>query len=82
MREPQSITVNEDERLIPVWSIAVAVAAFVLVEYYFWLVLPATAAPRRRRSVCASTSIFPGAAGRALLPDGRATSARTRRGGP
>jgi hypothetical protein len=40
MREPESITVNEDERMIPVWSIAVAFAAFVLVEYYFWLVLP------------------------------------------
>jgi hypothetical protein len=40
MREPQSITVNEDERLIPIWSIVVAAAAFVLVEYYFWLVLP------------------------------------------
>jgi hypothetical protein len=40
MRETQSITVNEDERMIPVWSIVVAFAAFVLVEYYFWLVLP------------------------------------------
>ena len=40
MREPQSITVNEDERMIPMWSIAVAVAAFVLVEYYFWIVAP------------------------------------------
>lgn len=40
MPDPQSITVNEDERLIPVWSIVAAVAAFVLVEYYFWLVLP------------------------------------------
>jgi hypothetical protein len=40
MREPQSITVNEDERLIPIWSIVVAAAAFVLVEYYFWMVLP------------------------------------------
>jgi hypothetical protein len=40
MREPQSISVNEDERLIPIWSIVVAAAAFVLVEYYFWLVLP------------------------------------------
>jgi hypothetical protein len=39
-RDPQSITVNEDARLIPGWSIAVAAAAFVLVEYYFWLVLP------------------------------------------
>jgi len=40
MRDPQTITVNEDERMIPVWSIVVATAAFVLVEYYFWLVLP------------------------------------------
>ena len=40
MRDPESITVNEDARLIPVWSIVVAVAAFVLVEYYFWMVLP------------------------------------------
>src|SRR5271157_3689000 len=40
MRDPQSITVDEDARLIPVWSIVVAAAAFVLVEYYFWLVLP------------------------------------------
>jgi hypothetical protein len=40
MRDPQSITVNEDERMIPVWSIVVAIAAFMLVEYYVWLVLP------------------------------------------
>ena len=40
MRDPQSITVNDDERLIPAWSIVVAAAAFVLVEYYFWLILP------------------------------------------
>lgn len=40
MSDPQSITVNEDERLIPVWSIVVAAVAFVLVEYYFWLILP------------------------------------------
>ena len=40
MRDPQSITVNEDTRLIPVWSIVVAITAFVLVEYYFWLILP------------------------------------------
>jgi hypothetical protein len=39
-REPQSITFNEDARLIPVWSIVVAALAFLLVEYYFWLVLP------------------------------------------
>jgi hypothetical protein len=40
MRDPQSIAVNEDERLIPTWSIVVACLAFVLVEYYFWLILP------------------------------------------
>jgi hypothetical protein len=40
MRDPQSIAVNEDARLIPLWSIVAAVAAFVLVEYYFWMVLP------------------------------------------
>jgi hypothetical protein len=40
-RDPQSITVDEDARLIPMWSIMVAAAAFVLVEYYCWLVLPA-----------------------------------------
>jgi len=40
MPEPQSIAVNEDTRMIPVWSIMAAVAAFVLVEYYCWMVLP------------------------------------------
>jgi hypothetical protein len=40
MREPQSIAVNEDARMIPMWSIMVAATAFVLVEYYFWLILP------------------------------------------
>ena len=33
---------NEDTRLIPIWSIVAAAVAFVLVEYYFWLVLPQT----------------------------------------
>jgi len=42
MRDPQSITVNDDARLIPMWSIMVAATAFVLVEYLFWLVLPKT----------------------------------------
>ena len=60
MRDPQSIAVNEDARLIPVWSIVVAAVAFVLVEYYFWLVLPGQRTIRRR-SAFASTSIFPGA---------------------
>jgi hypothetical protein len=40
MRDPESIAVNDEERLIPVWSIVAAVAAFVLVEYYFWVILP------------------------------------------
>lgn len=40
VRDPQSITVNDDALLIPVWSIVVAVVAFVLVEYYFWAILP------------------------------------------
>ena len=42
MREPESITVNEDARVIPVWSIVVSVAAFALVEYYFWWIYPAS----------------------------------------
>jgi hypothetical protein len=40
MHDPQSISANEDARLIPVWSIVVAALAFVLVEYYCWMVLP------------------------------------------
>jgi len=40
MRDPETITVNDDERMIPVWSIVVASLAFVLVEYYFWVVAP------------------------------------------
>jgi hypothetical protein len=40
MRQPESIAVNDDTRLIPVWSVVAAAAAFLLVEYYFWMVLP------------------------------------------
>ena len=40
MREPQSITVNDDERMIPTWSIAAAGVAFVVMEYYLWLIAP------------------------------------------
>jgi hypothetical protein len=40
MRDPQSIAVNEDERMIPVWSIVLASVGFVLVEYYFWVLAP------------------------------------------
>ena len=39
-RVPQDISFNDDARLIPLWSILTSVAAFALVEYYFWLVLP------------------------------------------
>jgi hypothetical protein len=40
MHSPESITVDREERMIPVWSIVLASAAFVGVEYYFWEVLP------------------------------------------
>ena len=40
MHDPQSISTNEDARMIPVWSIIAATVAFVLVEYYVWLILP------------------------------------------
>jgi hypothetical protein len=40
MRDPESISADEDSRLIPVWSIVAAAVAFVLVEYYFWMVWP------------------------------------------
>jgi hypothetical protein len=40
MNDPENITANEDSGLVPAWSIAVAAVAFLLVEYYFWMVLP------------------------------------------
>jgi hypothetical protein len=40
MPDPQAISVNEEERMIPVWSIIAASLAFVLVEYYFWIIAP------------------------------------------
>ena len=40
MPNPEPIEVDNDARLIPAWSIALAVAAFIGVEYYFWMVLP------------------------------------------
>lgn len=40
MRDSEIITVETNERVVPVWSILVASAAFLLVEYYFWFVLP------------------------------------------
>jgi len=42
MREPQDIRVNDDARMIPTWSVIAASLAFVLTEYYFWLVAPAS----------------------------------------
>jgi hypothetical protein len=40
MRDPQSIPINEDARLIPVWSMVSAGVAFVAIEYYLWFILP------------------------------------------
>jgi hypothetical protein len=40
MRDPQVIAVNDDERMIPAWSMVVAGLSFVLVEYYFWIIAP------------------------------------------
>ena len=40
MPDSKILSVDDDARLIPMWSIVVAVAAFVAVEYYFWMVLP------------------------------------------
>lgn len=42
MHSPQSISVNEDSRLVPTWSAVTAGLAFLLVEYYFWFVAPQT----------------------------------------
>jgi len=42
MRNPESITVNDDTRMIPVWSIVTAAASFLLVEHYVWWILPQT----------------------------------------
>jgi hypothetical protein len=40
MQDPQAIAINDDQRLIPGWSIVAASIVFVLVEYYFWIVAP------------------------------------------
>ena len=42
MREPESIKAKDDTKLIPTWSAMAAAVAFLLVEYYFWVVAPAT----------------------------------------
>jgi hypothetical protein len=42
LRDPDTGTTFADEmRLIPRWSVALAVLAFVIVEYFFWIVIPA-----------------------------------------
>ena len=70
MRNPESITVNEDARLIPMWSIVAAVAAFVLVEYYFWVILPQGQNPYAAARPPHLLRYFLRLAGLALLPDG------------
>jgi hypothetical protein len=40
MPKPPTISVNEDERMIPLWSIIAATVSFLLVEYYWWIVAP------------------------------------------
>ncbi len=40
MRNQKDLEMDQDSRLVPAWSIAVAIAAFLAVEYYFWFVLP------------------------------------------
>ncbi len=72
MNNPESITVNEDARLIPVWSIVVSIAAFTLVEYYFWMVVAAAAAssgPAYRAAHLLQSLL--GLAGSHLFLDGR-----------
>jgi hypothetical protein len=41
-RQPASVPGFSDEmRLIPLWSVALAIAAFTLVEYLMWVIVPA-----------------------------------------
>lgn len=42
MSNTRSIQLDDDARLIPAWSIALAAISFAAVEYYFWIVLPHT----------------------------------------
>ena len=71
MPDPQSISVNEEERMIPVWSIIAASLAFVLVEYYFWIIAPSQ--HHHRAAGAGSAHLLQSLVGRgglALLPDG------------
>ena len=83
MPDPQSISVNEEERMIPVWSIILASLAFVLSRILF-LGRRARAAPpsRRRPSACASTSTSPGESSPPSTSSWSATSAKMRRAAP
>jgi ribosomal protein L34E len=40
MPDLQSTDVDKDERKVPIWSIVAASLAFILIEYYFWMVAP------------------------------------------
>ncbi len=42
MRTPESLHATGETRLVPLWSILVSAAVFILVEYYFWIVFPQT----------------------------------------
>ncbi len=69
MRDPQSIAVNEDARMIPAWSIVVAIVAFLLVEYYFFWILPQQQHHPPPLGLRLYQNIR-GPAGGALFPDG------------
>lgn len=40
MRNPQTISVDEESLAVPIWSILAAAAFFALIEYYVWTILP------------------------------------------
>ena len=70
MRDPQLINADEDTRMIPLWSMAMAAAVFVLVEYYFWLVFPPNAAPCAAPGTSHLSEYLLGIGGRSLFSDG------------
>lgn len=39
-RERQGLSLYEDVRLIPRWSVVLAVAAFVAMQYVYWVIVP------------------------------------------
>lgn len=40
MRDLKNIPGDDDAHLVPLWSIVLAIAGFVAIEYYCWIVLP------------------------------------------